>query len=234
MDFALVREGKKALAAAMRREVPAINALGIGAVHAELLAVLARADAAAGWDPGSGLAHPDGGYTERSIDVNVRSSNMNVVVSHRDADGEAHRDDGPAIYAYDQRGDVSYVSHDVHGVTHRDDGPATLRPDGEPTFSHQGEHVTIRPEGPFGDSRAYAAPIERYHLLTGAGVSAKEATAWLRYEQDAGYRSADDLIEAGVGAQVALACASAGVEDTEAIAAVARGELPMSWAVAGR
>lgn len=200
---------------------------------------LAQRDRADGWDPKSGQPHPSGGYTEREVHVNDNGEGTFVSVRYLREGArysESHREDGPAFVIYDSNGHLTRWQHNLGGRVHREDGPAewragkTDRGAGRVDFAyHDGD------EGPDGLRWWDKVPagVERMNVLVAQGASSQEIARWLHFESLVGRRATRALLAAGVGARSAVDCARAGVGEAKTIIAVSRGELPLSWAVAG-
>lgn len=237
-----------------------------------LLADLAAADAADGWDPDAGLPHPSGGYTLRTWEQletaagTARSAMLNFFA--RDASGArlAHRGDGPSSLQWrwevGQAPQVSYQEWRVHGTLHRGEGPALVSTDvGDTTtvdleYAWRG-HLVER----FRERGTLVSPAgARLCDLLAAGVDASQAVGWLLVESEQVERTFDArqvaatpeltpdwveqaraiaradlaaMIATGLDVDVALSLTRAGVSDVATLAAVAAGELPISWAIAG-
>lgn len=190
-------------------------------VMSSLAAELAAQDRAHGWvqDPRSPATHPTGGYVSRS--VSLVSSDGGAQITHRNASGREHRDDGPAVIRYDSEGHVVDASWCQRGQLCRTQGPARVItvPRAEVLYALGGA-------GLWGED----ALVEVDDLLA-AGARAQDITTWLAYSRAAGQEGDGvELAGEGVSAQVALELSRAGVFDREVVLAVSAGELPMSWA----
>ncbi len=84
----------------------------VDSVDAEEAADQWEANAPAPWTQDGVTPHPTGGYVTVDVDMNG--------TTYRDADGKAHREDGPAF-----EGPSGSFHYYRHGVSHRADGPAT-------------------------------------------------------------------------------------------------------------
>lgn len=200
---------------------------GLG-IRANLIA----ADAALGWANGCGRAHPLGGYATWSL--STTSSLGQARLEFLLANGRHHRTDGPALVEYNKAGAVSSAKYYERELAHRSDGPAGFDfrrdPAGEPTYYHRAlpnEEVYIA------DERGEHASAARHHELLLAGVDPQQVVAWMVVEAELDRERAQELIEADLDADLVVSTLKAGVREAGALIAVARGELPLSWAVAG-
>lgn len=199
-------------------------------------AALEAQDAAAGWDPDSGAVHPTGGYTQRTLTARTFPEAV-VMVVYRDAAGVEHRVDGPAMAHYGADGKPNAAYWFEGGQGHRVDGPARLERATKRVLAHARSYVDGHSVY-HGAGREGRQGAQRFADLVAAGRSPSEAVSWMGVEQalgaDESARGAvEEMVAAGCDASLAHQAAHAAVLDVEAIAAVARGELPLSWAVAG-
>lgn len=178
-----------------------------------------------GWSPHSRRAHPTGGYTTRQV---FEAMAGGVAVAHLDAYGELHRSDGPAHLTYDQRGRLAQAKWIQRARAHRGDGPAELAP-----RRAAGSRLGFALHGAALSEHMVGPSLEACYLsLRALGLDGEQAMAWVVVDCHLGHLAAVDLREAGADAALARAGAQAGL-DEQALAEVAHGRLPISWASAG-
>lgn len=168
------------------------------------------------WAEGDG-AHPLGGYDAMSIGPDPRGGGR---VRTYTLDGQLHRNDGPAV---DGRDRDSYPTQQwrIAGQLHRGDGPADVsRSYGGPSYHWRGRRL----EGARADVEADIA------ALIAAGADPKVVVGWASIERGV----ALELLSAGAEVEACAQAWAAGVREVDALAAVGRGEMPLSWAAAGR
>lgn len=168
---------------------------------------------------GSGALGPGRDCAAYSVEV----IHDGVQVGYFDAQGRRHRDGGPAVVDYDRRGRAVLAVWVAHGIINRTDGPAALDArTGHAGFALEDDFFSIDLPGDFTD-------------LLAAGADAPGAVSWLAFGREVGDRDlALELAREGREAAGALQCAQAGVVDEQEVRAVLAGELPLSWAIAGR
>lgn len=205
------------------------EAVNVGA-HQAILAALAAADAADGWSPGCGRVHPTGGYDARAVVVRFPDSAFQRAVVAYTRDGDQHREDGPAEIVYGNDGKPTRASWKQHGRPHREDGPAEIGKSGAPeVFALRGLMIGGR------NKARVRAMDKRAQALTKALGPQTKTVRWLAYEQQiASTEATIALARAGADPDVAMRFALAGLDDDPSVIAVSRGELPISWALAGR
>lgn len=219
---------EQALIAQVQAALPAWEPYQFSAQGREASATKAWAGGDGDWTSGCGRPHPTGGYHRRRVTAMGRGDLQSVQVHHFDADGKEHREDGPAFVELGHRGQITLARWLRHQVSHREDGPARVEPGAKPAcdFYLEGRWLGTREDG-FSSGRAFADMVE-------AGAQPAEAVGWLEVIGALGEETTNSLREDGVQVETACRCVGAGVLDPETIAAVARGELPISWASAGR
>lgn len=197
-----------------------------------LRSALAEADPP-GWTSGCGSPHPTGGYHERL----VIAGSARVVIRYRDDLERTHRDDGPAEITLYRDGGLAVALWMRHDKSHREDGPSSVfESDSQdpPCFYLDNVKLGI---GAFDHGVTMAAreqPFELFAAMTAEGIAPTTAVSWIAVGHALGdHDGAADLRESGASGEACLEAVRAGVEDLQVIAAVGRGELPLSWASAG-
>lgn len=211
--------------------VPVFEAVDAISVQRQVRA-LVETDPGSGWTSGCGQPHPSGGYAVRE----VWGEGSKTVMSHVDADGEHHREDGPAVVRWSPVGALEYAAWFRDGKLHRGDGPAVIVAggDGEPSQAsffhrdHAGGHFPIL----LGDDTETSSTLSRWAGLVEEGHSPASAMGWVRLTAKAGRHVVSDLAASGGDGELAIAAWAAGVRGGD-LEAVARGELALAWAVAG-
>lgn len=200
---------------------PCDNARQVGAALREHFAAQDLSD---GWNAFSGQPHPTGGYLARVVRPDVPAKGKTTVI-YNGPNQSTHRADGPAWVVWDERGQVVTASWHHLSSRRREDGPAHVEAGLSSKFRTAAGEVALV-EGRDATAARFLALSDQVGLVGAA------AMGWLRFEAVAGRDAGEELIEAGMGWQDALDLAQRGTEE-QTMLAVARGELPMSWAVAG-
>lgn len=175
-------------------------------------------DAQQGWVPGT--AHPTGGYDAVESYVQETDSGPARYTEYT-LHGVRHRTDGPAVIRAprDEEATNALQEWHQHGVRHRGDGPAFVA-SSVSAYSYRGVRPEMHRRNERGDQLDHAIAH---------GARAENVVGWLCYPEHVVEALASevddpwDIREAW----------DAGVKDVPTLLAVARGELPASWATAG-
>lgn len=180
-----------------------------------------------------GAVHP-GGYDRRDVEG---SWARGWLVIHRasvegTSHGHLHRTDGPATIHYPARSgqpdaarlpEPDRIEYRQDNLVHRGDGPAVVSEQHPPRYSWRGVPV------PDDEVLMPVATGQRREALLAAGAPADRWVSYARWD-DAG---AGALVAAGVDPDEVEELRCEGVRDAASAIAVLRGELPISWALAG-
>lgn len=200
-------------------------------------AVIAAGESAIGWTPGAGLPHPTQGYHNRTVRSRRSADNKALVrANFHDDLGRHHRTGAPAVVDCDITGAVVRASWYDHGDRHRAGGPSVVGADPEEkvTFHHRGLQLTPTPGVPDRGARS-AAACEHYLACLALGDTPTEAIIWLRAATVLGAPPTAAVRQAGGQPDLLAPALDAGLfTDLAALTQVSTGELPLSWAIAGR
>lgn len=204
------------------------------AAGADLLPALAAAWAGHDAQRGAGgwkflQTHPTGGYNERHVFVNGP-----FVVTSFNLYGWGLRNDGPAHIVTGLDGTPVSATWMTYGELHCSDGPAELKVGQAPRFA-RAEHAHGRVMRPAGTTPTTV--FATYASLLGIGVEPTAAVDWLAIAERLAAPSPITLVLAmareGASPAPVAAALDAGVVEISALEQISRGDLPLSWAVAG-